>query len=52
MDTFTCPECGKRYEDNDVECCVGGHWTPHKSSDVRPDNASHCCHKYQKEVTK
>jgi hypothetical protein len=47
---FRCPECGGHFEDSELECCVGGHWTPHSESDKRPNDFSHCCHQHQREV--
>jgi len=53
MKPFKCFQCKKWFKEEDdssIECCVGGHWTPH-SSDSRPTGyAFSCCHQYQKEV--
>jgi hypothetical protein len=50
---FQCFLCGKWFIGDGVECCVGGHWTPHHSND-RPEGNYFvtCCHKYQTEVPK
>lgn len=46
---FVCPECGNTYEDSQMECLVGGHWTPH-SADDKPKGPlpEKCCHQYQR----
>jgi hypothetical protein len=53
MSVFICFQCGRTFEDDDscIECCVGGHWTPHKTED-RPTGTYpvSCCHQYQKEI--
>jgi hypothetical protein len=48
-----CCLCGKTFEEHpsEPECLVGGHWTPHNSTDKPPKRLIHkCCHKYQKEI--
>ena len=45
-----CPMCKKLFEESgQVECCVGGHWTPHSSEDSVPEFVV-CCHQFQEEV--
>jgi len=53
---IVCPQCHLTFEENDgasMECLVGGHWTPHSSSDQIPMSHGfplHCCHQFQKQL--